>query len=146
MVLLCKIVFVRASLFLIAPGCIFGHGHFKPVAPRSVRALSREMRRISQKQIYIFAKKGFLTNPRGSNNIYKVDKLKKVNANNIDCLLHSPNRLKEWHWKSNLTLVRVPKINYIKGFLGSVLTPKRALGSFLTPADPLKSLSLDARL
>ncbi len=33
------LVFVHASLFMIALGCIFGPGHFMPVAPRSVRAL-----------------------------------------------------------------------------------------------------------
>ncbi len=41
-----------------------------------------------------------------------------------------------------LTLVRVPKNNHVKGFLGLVLTPKRVLVSFLTPADALKSLGL----
>ena len=41
-----------------------------------------------------------------------------------------------------LTLVRVPKNNHVKGFLGSILTPTWILGSFLTPADALKSLGL----
>ena len=34
------LVFVRASLFMIALGCIYGPGHFMPVPPRSVRALT----------------------------------------------------------------------------------------------------------
>ena len=45
------------------------------------------------------------------------------------------------------TLVRVPKNNHlkhVKGFLGSILTPKRVLGSYLTPADVLKSLGLSS--
>ncbi len=33
------LVFVCASLFMIAPRCIFGPGHSRPVAPRSARAL-----------------------------------------------------------------------------------------------------------
>ena len=43
---------------------------------------------------------------------------------------------------SLLTLVRVPKNNHVKGFLGSILTPTWVLGSFLTPADALKSVGL----
>ncbi len=34
--------FVCASFFMIALGCIFGPGHFRPVAPRSVRALYQQ--------------------------------------------------------------------------------------------------------
>ncbi len=34
-----------------------------------------------------------------------------------------------------LTLLRVPKNNHVKGFLGSILTPTCALGSFMTPGD-----------
>ncbi len=42
----------------------------------------------------------------------------------------------------DLTLVRVPKNNYVKGFLASILTPTWVLGSFLTPAGSLKSVGL----
>ena len=41
-----------------------------------------------------------------------------------------------------LTLVRVTKNNHVKGFLGSILTLKRVLGSYLTHAYALKSLGL----
>ena len=34
--------------------------------------ISKEMQHVSQKQLHNFAKKGFLTNPRGSDNVYKV--------------------------------------------------------------------------
>ncbi len=40
----------------------------------------------------------------------------------------------------SLTLLRVPKNNPVKGFLGSILTPTWVLGSFSTPEDALKSL------
>ena len=42
----------------------------------------------------------------------------------------------------HLTLLRVPKNNPIKGFLGSILTPTWVLGSFPTSADALKSLDV----
>ncbi len=40
-------------------------------------------------------------------------------------------------WDTFLTLLRVPENNSVKGFLGSILTPTWALGSFLIPADAL---------
>ena len=43
--------------------------------------------------------------------------------------------------RPSLTLVRVPKNNHIKGFLGSILTPTWVLGSLLTPVDALKNMN-----
>ena len=46
-------------------------------------------------------------------------------------------------WRMDpLTLLRVPKNNPVKGFLGSILTPAWVLGSFYTPADALESIDV----
>ncbi len=49
------------------------HTHFTQPGHHIANLLiSRELQHVSQKQLHNFAKKGFLTNPRGSDNVYKV--------------------------------------------------------------------------
>ncbi len=83
---------------------------------------------------------------------YKSYDLSDCNRLYISCkkqyiALNYRTNLSDWYQlyiscKNTLTLVRVPKNNHVKGFLGSILTPTWVLGSFLTPADALKSLGL----
>ncbi len=73
-----------------------------------------------------------------------VSKIFDLSGNPLQCLgmLKLKSSLLCVNFVYVFTLLRVPKNNHVKGFLGSILTQTWVLGSFLTPADALKSLGV----